>query len=139
MINLLNQSAQFAACRQRLVPVPFQVRPLPKEPPLIGGSNVFELRDRGLDRYRRIIPFRPPLKDNDLMSLHAVFQTQLVLEMRRTALAAKPAHEVVDLLSLGLAKRHIAQSGKMSRFEVSVKPGLAQNPFIRQWGMLKGL
>lgn len=89
--------------------MPFQVRPLPKEPPLIGGSDVFELRDRGLDRYRRIIPFRSPLEDDDLMSLHAVFQAQLVLEVRGTAPAAQPAHEVVDLLSLGLAKGHIAQ------------------------------
>jgi hypothetical protein len=47
MINLLNQSAQFAACRQRLVSVPFQIRPLPKQTPLIGGSDVLELRDRG--------------------------------------------------------------------------------------------
>ncbi len=65
-INLLDQHGELPMRCQRLIRLPSERRPLPKQPPLSRLAIELEFRDPVIHPSRRIVPYHPPGPRHDI-------------------------------------------------------------------------
>jgi hypothetical protein len=94
--------------------VPFHVSPHPVQPPFVCRSNELELRHRGFGPVALVVPPRPPLDNDDLMTFHRIREAQLVFELYRAALATKGTDSLLDSLAFKFTEGHCIPTGGRS-------------------------
>ena len=71
-INLLDQHGELPARCQRLIRLPSERRPLPKQPPLSRLAIELEFRDPVIHPSRRIVPYHPHLDNQHILARHDI-------------------------------------------------------------------
>jgi len=84
--------------------VPFQFGPHPVQPPLFADRMNFSLATGS--SVHSVIPPRPPLSNDDLMTFHRIREAQLVLEVSRAAFATEYPDGLLDSLEIHFVKGH---------------------------------
>jgi hypothetical protein len=85
-IDFLNQYRKIAARCERLIRLPFERRPLPKQPPLTRLAIESQFRNPVIHPSRRIVPYHPHLDNQHILARHdipcAQAKTAAVFERR---------------------------------------------------------
>jgi hypothetical protein len=84
-IDFLNQYRKIAARCERLIRLPFERRPLPKQPPLTRLAIESQFRNPVIHPSRRIVPYHPHLDNQHILAFDPIFRAHLMASAGRGA------------------------------------------------------
>src|SRR5258706_11034632 len=104
-INLLDQHGELPIRCQRLIRLPSERRPLPKQPPLSRLAIELEFRDPVIHPSRRIVPYHPHFDNQHILALDTIFRAHLMASVGRRAPTAQRPDDGFDALQFNFGER----------------------------------